>query len=92
MRRLLLNSRRKLRRLVRQAQTQPQTITEGGQKAVLMSLEHYKALTQQNSPTSPQTQPQQQQSLVEMLRASPHREIDLTPERLRDVERDATLE
>jgi len=84
----LPHAQRKLRALVRQAQTTPQTITEKGEaKAVLLSVEQYQALIKQNHPNE-QKPKVQQQSLVEMLRASPHREIDLTPERLRDVERD----
>ena len=88
----LPHAQRKLRALVRQAQTNPQTITEHGEaKAVLMSVEQYQALIKQNHPNEQKPKVQQQQSLVEMLRASPHREIDLTPERCKDTGRDVTF-
>lgn len=85
-------AQRKLRALVRQAQTNPQTITEHGEaRAVLLSVEQYQALIKQNQ-SDDQKPKVQQQSLVEILQSSPHRDIDLTPERSKETGRDVTFE
>ena len=89
----LPHAQRKLRALVRQAQTTPQTITEKGEaKAVLLSVEQYQALVQQNPSANQQPEVQHQKSLVEILQSSPHRDIDLTPERSKETGRDVTFE
>jgi prevent-host-death family protein len=88
----LPHAQRQLRALVRQAQKNPQTITEHGEaKAVLLSVEQYQALIKQNQPDE-QPPKIHQQSLVEILQSSPHRDIDLTPERSKETGRDVTFE
>ena len=85
----LPHAKRKLRALVREAQVRPQIIVEQGKaKAVMLSVEYYQTLTQQDSLGNQL----QERSLIELLQSSPHREIDLNIERSQDTGRDVTLE
>lgn len=84
----LRQAKQKLETLVRRAQDSPQMITEDGEtKVVLVSVEHYRALTEKEKPDT-----ETADSLVALLQTSPHRDVDLTPERSKDTGRDVALE
>ncbi|MDZ7704512.1 MAG: type II toxin-antitoxin system Phd/YefM family antitoxin [Trueperaceae bacterium] len=74
----LREAKQKFGALVRQAQDSPQIITEDGEaKAVLVSIKHYRTLERAHEPDTSESS----ETLVALLRTSPHRDVDLTPER-----------